>query len=52
MLPVAVLDIQAGHRCLDLCAAPGSKTAQMLASLAHVTWRRGGSLVCHGLVIA
>ncbi|CAK9057641.1 Ubiquitin-like modifier-activating enzyme ATG7 (ATG12-activating enzyme E1 ATG7) (Autophagy-related protein 7) (APG7-like) (mAGP7) (Ubiquitin-activating enzyme E1-like protein) [Durusdinium trenchii] len=35
MLPVAVLDIQAGHRCLDLCAAPGSKTAQMLASLAH-----------------
>ncbi|CAK9073703.1 unnamed protein product [Durusdinium trenchii] len=42
MLPVAVLDIQAGHRCLDLCAAPGSKTAQMLASLAHANYKKWG----------
>lgn len=39
MLPVAVLDIQKGHRCLDTCASPGSKTAQMLAMLANASWQ-------------
>ncbi len=29
MLPVEVLDVRAGDRCLDLCAAPGSKSTQM-----------------------
>jgi 16S rRNA C967 or C1407 C5-methylase (RsmB/RsmF family) len=29
MLPVQFLDIQPGERALDLCAAPGNKTAQM-----------------------
>ena len=35
MLPVALLDIRAGHLCLDTCASPGSKTAQMLSCLSH-----------------
>lgn len=34
MLPVALLNVTAGCRCLDACAAPGGKTAQMLCSLA------------------
>lgn len=29
MLPVEVLDVRPGDRCLDLCAAPGSKSTQM-----------------------
>lgn len=29
MLPVEVLDVRVGDRCLDLCAAPGSKSTQM-----------------------
>eukprot|EP00929_Paragymnodinium_shiwhaense_P110982 TRINITY_DN7837_c0_g1_i1.p1 TRINITY_DN7837_c0_g1~~TRINITY_DN7837_c0_g1_i1.p1 ORF type:complete len:797 (-),score=191.71 TRINITY_DN7837_c0_g1_i1:183-2501(-) len=42
MLPVALLDIGAGSRCLDMCAAPGSKTAQMLAALAAANFRQKG----------
>lgn len=42
MLPVALLDVGAGHRCLDMCAAPGSKTAQMLAVLAEANFKRWG----------
>jgi len=30
MLPVVFLDVQAHHTMLDMCAAPGSKTAQMI----------------------
>ena len=37
MLPVALLNITAGCRCLDACAAPGGKTAQMLCSLAKAS---------------
>ena len=29
MLPPLLLDIQARHRVFDMCAAPGSKTAQI-----------------------
>ncbi len=29
MLPVLALDVQPGHRVLDLCAAPGSKSTQI-----------------------
>jgi 16S rRNA C967 or C1407 C5-methylase (RsmB/RsmF family) len=33
MIPTFLLDIQAEDRCFDTCASPGSKTAQMLATL-------------------
>ncbi len=36
-LPARVLAAQAGERVLDLCAAPGGKTAQLAASGAEVT---------------
>jgi len=29
MLPAEVLDVRVGDRCLDLCAAPGSKSTQL-----------------------
>ncbi|WP_061937771.1 RsmB/NOP family class I SAM-dependent RNA methyltransferase [Aureimonas sp. AU22] len=36
-LPVRLLGELAGRRAIDLCAAPGGKTAQMAAAGAHVT---------------
>ncbi len=33
MVPPLFLDVQPHHRVLDLCAAPGSKTAQLLEAL-------------------
>ena len=30
MVPVALLDVQPHHLCLDCCASPGSKTTQLL----------------------
>lgn len=33
MMPVQALDVQPGHRVLDLCAAPGSKSTQIAESL-------------------
>jgi len=33
MIPAALLDIQPWHKCLDLCASPGSKTTQLLEGL-------------------
>ena len=30
MLPGCLVDIQPGHRVLDMCAAPGSKTTQLV----------------------
>ena len=35
MLPVLLLDPQPGERVLDLCAAPGNKTAQMALAMAN-----------------
>ena len=35
LLPVAMLDVQPGHRALDLCAAPGNKTAQIALALGN-----------------
>lgn len=35
MLPPFLLDIQSTDKCLDMCASPGSKTAQMLVALAR-----------------
>ena len=40
MLPVRFLDIQPGERALDLCAAPGNKTAQIGVAL-----ERSGTIV-------
>jgi 16S rRNA (cytosine967-C5)-methyltransferase len=36
-LPAQILNAQPGERVLDLCAAPGGKTAQLAAAGAHVT---------------
>jgi 16S rRNA (cytosine967-C5)-methyltransferase len=36
-LPAMLLDVQPGERVLDLCAAPGGKTAQLSAAGAAVT---------------
>jgi 16S rRNA (cytosine967-C5)-methyltransferase len=36
-LPAKLLDVKPGERVLDLCAAPGGKTAQLLAAGATVT---------------
>lgn len=33
--PVSLLDVQEGERILDLCAAPGGKSSQILALLNH-----------------
>lgn len=37
MVPVELADIQAHHRVLDVCAAPGSKTEQLLHALHRVS---------------
>ncbi|EIN09261.1 S-adenosyl-L-methionine-dependent methyltransferase [Punctularia strigosozonata HHB-11173 SS5] len=38
MIPPLLLDVQPHHRVIDMCAAPGSKTAQLLEALhAHDT---------------
>ncbi|MEA3639149.1 MAG: RsmB/NOP family class I SAM-dependent RNA methyltransferase [Lamprobacter sp.] len=34
-LPVMLLDVRPGHRVLDLCAAPGGKTAQLALALGN-----------------
>ncbi|KAG8342348.1 putative 16S rRNA methyltransferase RsmB F FtsJ like methyltransferase [Trypanosoma vivax] len=34
MIPVQLLQVSQGHRVLDMCAAPGSKTSQILETLA------------------
>ena len=33
MIPPLLLDVQPEHFVLDMCASPGSKTAQMLEAL-------------------
>ncbi len=33
MLPVVILGIEAYHKVIDLCAAPGSKTTQVLEQI-------------------
>ena len=33
MVPVTLLDIKPEHKCLDMCAAPGSKTIQMIEAI-------------------
>jgi tRNA (cytosine34-C5)-methyltransferase len=47
MLPPLLLDVQPHHLVLDMCAAPGSKTAQLIEAL-HAT----GDPVPTGVVVA
>ena len=46
MIPVAFLDIQPGHMCLDMCASPGSKTTQALCAL-RSTKRKDGCVIAN-----
>ncbi|GAB5031431.1 nol1 nop2 sun family protein [Nannochloropsis oceanica] len=41
MIPPVVLGVQPHHRVLDMCAAPGSKTSQMLETLSRGCSRTG-----------
>jgi 16S rRNA C967 or C1407 C5-methylase (RsmB/RsmF family) len=47
MIPVTLLKIEPKHSVLDMCAAPGSKTIQILEYL-----HAGGEKVIDGFVIA
>ena len=40
MVPPLALDVHPHHRCLDMCAAPGSKTTQILEIIAGVGEQR------------
>lgn len=51
MIPVTLLDIKPTHKCLDMCAAPGSKTIQMLEYL-HAKKKDKKSKNGAGFVIA
>ncbi|KAJ7749258.1 cytosine-5--methyltransferase [Mycena maculata] len=51
MLPPLFLDVQPHHRVLDMCAAPGSKTAQLLEAL-HAQDTLTSSSIPPGLLIA
>ncbi|CAK4080443.1 unnamed protein product [Aphanomyces euteiches] len=46
MIPTLFLDVQPGQRVLDMCAAPGSKTSQILETLLR------GSSTQDGFVVA
>lgn len=48
MIPPILLDVQAHHKVLDMCAAPGSKTAQLIERL-HTT---SSKEVPDGVVVA
>lgn len=48
MIPPLVLDVKSHHRILDMCAAPGSKTAQLIEAL-HAD---AGNKTPNGFVIA
>ncbi|XP_055715572.1 tRNA (cytosine(34)-C(5))-methyltransferase [Phlebotomus papatasi] len=50
MIPPIVLDVKPHHRVLDMCAAPGSKTAQLIEAL-HAEMEEKKELPT-GLVIA
>lgn len=41
MVPPLALDVHTSHRCLDMCAAPGSKTTQLLEVVSG-SWRPDG----------
>ncbi|OQR72984.1 tRNA (cytosine(34)-C(5))-methyltransferase-like [Tropilaelaps mercedesae] len=47
MIPPVVLDVRPGQKVLDMCAAPGSKTSQIIEML-----HQGETKVPNGLVVA
>ncbi|GAA6030928.1 hypothetical protein JCM8097_008941 [Rhodosporidiobolus ruineniae] len=51
MIPPLLLDVQPGHTALDMCAAPGSKSVQILEAL-HGPSTASPNLVPQGLLIA
>eukprot|EP00123_Amoebidium_parasiticum_P015399 comp22951_c0_seq1/m.36408 comp22951_c0_seq1/g.36408 ORF comp22951_c0_seq1/g.36408 comp22951_c0_seq1/m.36408 type:complete len:790 (-) comp22951_c0_seq1:743-3112(-) len=51
MIPPLLLDVKPGHKVLDMCAAPGSKTAQLI-EMVHADDVPGSPTVTDGLVIA
>eukprot|EP00899_Mesostigma_viride_P013017 jgi/Mesvir1/21716/Mv04129-RA.3 len=51
MLPPFVLDVHPGHKVLDMCAAPGSKTFQLM-EMVHVTSDSSSTAEATGLVVA
>lgn len=51
MLPPLFLEVEPHHRVIDMCAAPGSKTAQLLEAL-HAQDTVTASSIPSGLVIA
>ncbi|KAG0663245.1 hypothetical protein C6P46_002835 [Rhodotorula mucilaginosa] len=54
MIPPLLLDVQPGHTALDMCAAPGSKSVQILEALhGHIEGaQEGDAKVPQGLLIA
>ncbi|KAF8551427.1 S-adenosyl-L-methionine-dependent methyltransferase [Imleria badia] len=51
MLPPLLLDVQPHHKVMDMCAAPGSKTAQLLEAL-HANDTATATSTPPGLLIA
>lgn len=52
MIPVLLLDVHHNHTVLDVCAAPGSKTEQILATMQHHGEKEGLGTICSGMVVA
>ncbi|XP_042892490.1 tRNA (cytosine(34)-C(5))-methyltransferase-like isoform X2 [Penaeus japonicus] len=51
MIPPLVLNIEPHHKILDMCAAPGSKTAQLIEFL-HSSDDELGAAIPQGIVVA
>ena len=47
MIPALLMDVKPGHRVLDLCAAPGSKTAQIIEMLHSEDGSSDGAVVAN-----
>lgn len=47
MVPPLFMDVQSHHRVLDMCAAPGSKTAQLLEALHSCSGEPSGVVVAN-----
>ena len=52
MIPPLLLDVQAEDNVFDMCAAPGSKTAQLVDAMRAETNRNGGDMGKQGVVVA